>query len=60
MSAADALGNARVPRAGDSVLATADFSWRKSHAEYTLLTEQKIVSARRRNQHAGRARYPVA
>jgi len=39
------LGSARVPRAGDGVLAVANFS-------------EKIVSARRRNQHARRARHP--
>ena len=39
------LGSARVSRAGDGVLAIADFCG-------------KIVSARRRNQHARRVRYP--
>jgi hypothetical protein len=39
------LGSARVSGAGDGVLAIANFS-------------EEIVSARRRNQHARRARYP--
>ena len=39
------LGSARVSRVGDRVLAIADFSI-------------KTVSARRRNQHARRMRYP--
>ncbi|PYK43170.1 MAG: hypothetical protein DME46_08270 [Verrucomicrobia bacterium] len=38
-------GSARVSRAGDRVLAIADFSG-------------KIVSARHQNQHARRVRYP--
>ena len=42
---AGGLGSARVSRAGDGVLAIANFL-------------EKIVSARHRNQHAGRARYP--
>jgi hypothetical protein len=40
------LGSARVSRVGDGVLAIADFP-------------EKIVSARRRNQHARRVRYPA-
>jgi hypothetical protein len=39
------LGSARVSRAGDGVLAIAKFS-------------DKIVSARPRNQHVRRVRYP--
>ena len=45
MSRRKGLGSARVPHAGDGVLAIANFS-------------EKIVSARRRNQHARRVRYP--
>ena len=51
------LGSARVSRAGDDVLAIADFSC-ACQARYAILAQPKIVSARRRNQHAGRMRYP--
>ena len=51
------LGNARVSRGGDGVFAIADFlcnsSFRAADASY-----EKLVSARRRNQHARRVRYP--
>ena len=60
MSVANALGSARVSRAGDRVLTIADFSWTKSHAQCAILTQQEIVSARRQNQHARRVRYPIA
>jgi hypothetical protein len=43
-------GSARVPRAGEGVLALADFSWR--------IIFRKIVLAGRQNQHARRVRYP--
>jgi hypothetical protein len=55
----DLLGSARVTRAGDGVLAIADFPFHVPSAGTSLSTE-KIVSARRRNQHARRVRYPIA
>ena len=52
------LGGARVSRAGDDVLAIADFrSVFQTH--YPIYVLQKFVSARRRNQHARRVRYPI-
>jgi len=52
------LGSARVSRAGDDVLAIADFS-SVFHTHYPIDLLQKFVSARRRNQHARRVRYPI-
>jgi hypothetical protein len=50
------LGSARVPRAGDGVLAIEDFRSAQSGASCDAFG--KIVSAQRRNQHARRVRYP--
>jgi len=51
-------GSARVPGAGERVLAIADFA-----LNFPLRTvanlQKKFVAARRRNQHAGRMRYPI-
>jgi hypothetical protein len=58
MSAANLLGSTRVARVGDGVLAIADFSYRRRLAS-ALRLQQKIVSARRRNQHAVRVRSPI-
>jgi hypothetical protein len=44
-------GSARVSRVGDGVRAIADFCLR-------VELQEKIVAARRRNQHARRVRYP--
>ena len=56
------LGSARVSRAGDGVLAIADFSWAFDAQlvwhETTLQIQRKFVAARRRNQHARRLRSP--
>src|SRR5438876_5884193 len=51
------LGSARVSRAGDGVLAIANFLFTRKTSRRRKLSE-KIVSARRRNQHARRVRYP--
>jgi hypothetical protein len=50
-------GRARVTRAGERVLAIAYFSWALRRQLQTNFKE-KFVSARRRNQHAERVRYP--
>jgi len=51
------LGSARVSRAGDGVLAIANFSYVFDQPSHEA--PRKFVSARRRNQHAGRMRYPI-
>jgi hypothetical protein len=60
MTAADSgLGSARVSRIGERVLPIAN----SSLDSITLLKpeqKRKTVSARRRNQHARRARFPEA
>ena len=50
------LGSARVSRAGDGVLAIANFF--DVLAERTVRLKEKSVAAGRRNQHARRVRYP--
>jgi len=50
------VGSARVSRAGERVLAVVNFSWRVSYRPDPA--KGKIISARRRNQHARRMRYP--
>lgn len=47
-----ALGSARVPLAGDGVLAIADFSLSSRHTE-------RLCRRGRRNQHARCVRYPI-
>ena len=55
-------GSARVSRAGDGVLAVANFSSASrqgsSRSETEFCAEEKSVAARRRNQHARRVRSP--
>jgi hypothetical protein len=51
------LGSARVSRAGDGVLAIANFSYVFDQASHEA--PRKFVSARRRNQHARRMRYLI-
>jgi hypothetical protein len=56
------LGSARVSRAGDGVLAIANFSIRvfgRATARKHFGRSEKFVAARRRNQHARRMRYPA-
>jgi hypothetical protein len=53
------LGSARVSHVGERVLAIADFP-RDFQTSLASRTEPKPVSARRRNQHARRVRYPDA
>ena len=56
------LGSACVSRAGDGVFAVANFSWPVAStfecASWNAAVE-KFVAAERRNQHAGRMRYPI-
>jgi hypothetical protein len=54
LSVAKFLGSARVSRAGERVLAFANFPV-DSHSLLRIKFQGKIVSAGRRNQHAGRA-----
>jgi hypothetical protein len=50
------MGSAGVSRAGERVLAIANFSCGFS-SSLVIEFQDKIVSARRRNQHARRVRY---
>jgi hypothetical protein len=50
-------GSARVSRVGDGVLAIANFSG-VCHYFGRASAREKIVLARRQNQHARRVRYP--
>jgi hypothetical protein len=51
------LGSARVSRAGEAVSGSRTF--REAHfSRVEAMLERKIVSARRRNQHARPVRYP--
>src|SRR5207249_640916 len=51
-------GSGRVPRAGDGVLAMADF-FLFSQSGVSCHAFAQIISARRRNQHAMRVRSPI-
>jgi len=57
------LGSARVSRAGDEVLAIANFSemsgWGTERTKIIFRAKEKSVAAERRNQHARRVRYPA-
>src|SRR5206468_1095967 len=52
-----AWGSPRVPRAGERVLAIANFLYGSLSAT-AITSQEKFVSARRRNQHARRVRSP--